>query len=237
MMNAPYIKVEGVEKRFGSKTILENISFQVKKGEILSIIGPNGAGKSMLVKIILGLIEPTEGKVEIEGKAPKEKRALMGYVPQNFSFNRQIPMTVEEFWKISAPDKKSGTYFKEAGLEHVKDSQLKELSGGELQRFMIARALGTEKKIIILDEPEAGVDIQGQKTLYELIHQMNRDGATIIIVSHELEVVFRHATSVLCLNKRALCHGAPEGAINEEVLRELYGEHAGYYHHTEEHRK
>lgn len=233
-MSAAFIEITGVEKRYGGKAVLENISFPVQKGEILSIIGPNGAGKSTLVKIILGLEKPDKGKVEIEGMPPKQARTRIGYVPQKFSFNRQIPMTVEEFWKISTRDAESAAHLNEVGLGYALDKELKDLSGGELQRFMVARALGAKKDIIVLDEPSAGIDVSGQKTLYELIHQINKNGATIIIISHELDVVFRHATTVLCLNKRALCHGVPKGVIDERVLRELYGDYVGHYHHAPE---
>lgn len=230
------IQVEGLEKRYGGKVILEDVGFSVSEGEILSVIGPNGAGKSTLIRIILGLEEPSRGKVLVYGAPPRESRTRMGYVPQRFSFNREIPMTVEEFWSVTAGEAGNRTnYLDTVGLGYARGRELRQLSGGELQRLMVARALGTEKEIVILDEPAAGIDVSGQQTLYELIHRMHHEGKTVIIVSHELDVVFRHATSVLCLNRRALCHGEPTEAINDRVLRKLYGNHTAHYRHGKAH--
>lgn len=239
-----YITVKNIEKRYGDAVVIHDISFGIKKGSIAAVIGPNGAGKSTLAKIIMGLIEPDIGTVTIGGKRPRDVRTSIGYVPQRFTFNPRVPITVREFLMLSLHvagkheqerDTIIEARFADVGLSpSVMKKQLSKLSGGQLQRVLIARALLTNKELLILDEPVAGLDIEGRQSIRELLKKLNTDhGVTIIMISHELEVVFRYADTVLCLNRRMLCQGKPQEALTEEVLSQMYGDqHQAHYHHT-----
>lgn len=244
MPGKAYITVSNVEKQYGDAAVIRDISFGIKKGSIAAIIGPNGAGKSTLAKIIMGLLEPDKGSVTIGGKRPQDVRRSIGYVPQRFTYNPRVPMTVREFLMLSLHvagkheherDAILAERFADVGLSpDVMKKQLSKLSGGQLQRVLIARALLTDKELLILDEPVAGLDIEGRQSIRELLKMLNKEhGVTIIIISHELEVVFRYADTVLCLNKRMLCQGKPNEALTEDVLAQMYGDrHQAHYHHT-----
>lgn len=245
-MATPIITVEHLTKRFGDTDVVSDVSFVVEPGEILAIIGPNGAGKSTLLRTLMGFETPTSGTVRIYGKTPDKARTSIAYVPQRFQFDRLIPMTVQEFLELSAHvngmhGAESETVIHErleaVGLGGHEKKLLRSLSGGQLQRLMIARALLTKKELLMLDEPVAGIDLEGQKTVYELIQSINEEfGTTCVLISHELDVVFRYATRVLCINKRALCHGRPNEVITEQVIKQMYGgDHSAHYHHGHTH--
>lgn len=236
-----FISVKDITKVYGDTAVVDSVSFDVEKGSILAIIGPNGAGKSTMLKMIMGVLDPTSGNVLIEGDAPSKARTRMGYVPQRFGFDEWLPMTVHEFLELSAhvsgvhdseEDQLIRDRLADVGVPDVGGKMLSQLSGGQLQRVMIARALLTRKDILLLDEPVAGIDVEGQRAMYDLITDINREhGTTCILISHELDVVFRYATNVVCLNKKMLCHGLPNEAMTEDVLAEMYGRHTAHYHH------
>ena len=227
---------------YGMQTILEELSFTIESGKLVAIIGPNGAGKSTLLRLLMGFEEPTRGDIILFNQSPKEARTGIGYVPQRFQFDRSIPMTVLEFLLRSAEvngvptvrrDAMIAQRMEQVGMQTLGSRQLGQLSGGEMQRMMIARALLTEKQLLLFDEPTTGVDIEGQDTIYELIQRIHAETqSTCIIISHELDVVFRYAEQVLCLNKRLLCQGIPSETLTKHRLEEMYGEgHAAHYHH------
>ncbi|MFA7245219.1 MAG: metal ABC transporter ATP-binding protein [Candidatus Magasanikbacteria bacterium] len=231
------IKVQNLSYKFNDFTALENVSFEIAKGEIVAIIGPNGSGKTTLIKNIIGVLEPTEGSVMIDGKKPKEIRHKIGYVPQKFEFDKTIPISVHEFMSLEKCGKKGHDEkniieaLREVGLEDVEEKQLGSLSGGQFQRVMIARALLHEKEILIFDEPSTGIDIAGEKTIYDLIKKINEErGTTCLIVSHELNVVNKYTKKVICINKEMVCFGAPEIVITKETLEKLYGSDTGLFH-------
>ncbi len=235
----PIIHVSNLEKTYQKQTVLEDISFTVSSGSVLAIIGPNGAGKSTLVKILLGLETPTSGSVLIDGQKPQVVRERIGYVPQRFTFDRTIPITVHEFLMLAACEEKEHSRksvveraLQEVGLPNIGTQQLGALSGGQFQRIMIARAIMHHKDILILDEPATGIDIAAEKTIYDFIRKLNEErGVTVLLISHELDIVFSFATQVICLNKRLVCHGVPKQVITKDVLQEMYGHLAGAYHH------
>lgn len=233
-------KAKNITKRYGKTDVLTDVSFAVEKGDICVIIGPNGAGKSTMMKMLLGLEQPSEGTIEVYGGSPEQARTKIGYVPQRFTVDPQIPITVEEFLSLSAEvgklrrAKKAIAGAMEAlGITEIRGSELHQISGGQLQRVMIARALMFEKECILLDEPIAGIDVEGQQALYELMLNLNKErGITFVVISHELDVVFRYATTVLCLNQKMLCHGAPDHVLTADVLTNMYGDHHdAHYHH------
>jgi len=236
-MKKKFIEVKNLYYSFGGYTVLENISFVIDKGDMIAIIGPNGSGKTTLLKNIIGLYTPQQGKVAIEGQPPKSVRKQIGYVPQKFSFDRDIPITVHEFMGLERcgddnhSKKNISRALKEVGLKNIKNQQLGQLSGGQFQRMMIARALLHEKQILIFDEPSTGIDIVGEQTIYDLITKINKEKkVTCIIVSHELNIVNKYARKIVCLNKKMICYGPPETAITAKNLQKLYGVGAGLYH-------
>lgn len=231
------IKVENLSYKFHDFTALENVSFEIEKGEIVAIIGPNGSGKTTLLKNLIGLLKPTEGSVTIDGKMPKDVRQKIGYVPQKFEFDRTIPISVYEFMGLERCDTHGHSHkniiraLREVGLENIEKRQLGNLSGGQFQRVMVARALLHEKEILIFDEPSTGIDIAGEQTIYDLIKKINEEKkVTCIIVSHELNIVNKYTKKVICINKEMICFGAPEVVITKENLQKLYGEDTGFYH-------
>lgn len=237
------LKVKNLTKTYGGMAVVDCVSFDIQEGDIVAMIGPNGAGKSTLAKLLMGLIEPTEGSVKINNQNPNKVRRYVGYVPQKFHFNHSIPMTVEEFLNLSIhnlenkKDKKESVIedrLNDVGLKDVLKKQISDLSGGQMQRVLIARALLVEKKLLLLDEPVASIDVEGKQSIYQLLKEINKKHkVTIIIISHELDVVFKYADQVLCINRRMLCQGTPKETLTQKVLGEIYGmEHQAHYHHT-----
>ncbi|MBI5619920.1 metal ABC transporter ATP-binding protein [Candidatus Gottesmanbacteria bacterium] len=225
--------------KFDDHLILNHISFDVVRGSTLAIIGPNGAGKTVLFKVLLGLI-PYEGTVSW---APDVR---IGYVPQKLSVGRDLPLTVFEFLKFKEEDPEKikellqSVGFKKEQTSHIHNdlrvlqTRIGSLSGGELQRVLIAYALLGDPQVLLFDEPTSGIDIAGEETMYSLIHNIQREkNLTILFISHELEIVYKHAGNVLCLNKERICFGTPKKVINQESLFKLYGEDTHVYKHHE----
>jgi len=234
-MNNAIIQTKGVSVSFGSNEVLRNISLTVNKGEIVALIGPNGSGKSTLIKAILGLVDYS-GEIKILNQPTKKILGRIGYVPQHFAFDKTFPLTVVEFLTLSC-SKQTITNIphalKEVEMSRQSDQLLGELSGGQLQRVLIARALLNQPEILFLDEPTTGIDIEGEKDFYEIIsHQNKEHGVTIVMISHEINMVYKFATQIICLNKDLLCMGAPKDTITDEVLRQLYGEQVEITKHT-----
>lgn len=237
-MNSKAIEVKNLSYRYNETIVLSDIDFSVEKGEVVVIIGPNGSGKTTLLKNIMGVYTPFSGKVLINGQAPKNITKQIAYVPQKFEFDRDIPITVYEFMELERCNKKNhncgniNRMLEEVGLHEFENRKLSELSGGQFQRVMIARALLHEKEFLIFDEPATGIDVIGGQTIYDLIKEINqRTKATCLIVSHELSIVNKYADKVICLNKAMVCIGTPEITITPENLTKLYGHDAGLYHH------
>ncbi len=239
-MSSPEIIVDNLTYKFADNLVLDSLSFRVAPGTIMAIIGPNGAGKSTLLKNIIGLYKPTSGRVLIDGKPPQAWQHKIAYVPQRFDFDKSLPLTVWEFMSLEHcgqpghGSKNISQALAEVSLANTEKKKLGTLSGGQFQRVMIARALLHHKEILVLDEPASGIDLAGEKTIYDLIKDINqRQKTTCLLVSHELSVVNKYATDVLCLNQKMTCFGKPEAIINQTNLEALYGKSAGLYpaHH------
>ncbi len=221
------ISVDGVTKRYGEFVALHDISFDLYQGDILAIIGPNGSGKSTLVKVLLGIERASEGSVIIHTK--KGLRSI-GYVAQSFSFDRTIPITIYEFMSLDVcrtDEHKAHRMIIDSlssvGMGGREDRLLGTLSGGQLQRVLIARALLHKREVIILDEPDANVDIEGEEAIYSLIKTLNEaHSVSFIIVSHELDFVDRFANKVLCLNTDMICHGVPRDVLTPQTMNDLF---------------
>ncbi len=233
-----YITVNNVTHEYHGVVVLDHISCTITKGSITAIIGPNGSGKTTLIRGIVGLLTPTAGTITIDGKKPSAMRTHIGYVPQQLQFDRTLPITVNEFLKAYQCRDQKHRYqqiidvLREVGLEKQINQKIGTLSGGQFQRALIARAIFHEKDILVLDEPSAGIDIEGEHSLYELIERLHTEHAiTCIIISHDVAIVHRFADSVICINKRTICQGTPSSTITPGVLKQLYGTDAGVYHH------
>ena len=234
------IELEDVNYGFNDHPVLEYISFAVNSGEYLGIIGPNGGGKTTLIRIMLGLLKPTSGKVKIFGQEIShfKDRFKLGYVPQRAAHEEfYFPASVEEVVR-SGRTAKMGLfkrYNKEdhaavqqamdiAEIKELKDRLIGELSGGERQRVFIARALAGEPGILILDEPVVGVDIASKDRFYAFLKHLNKEEKiTIIFVSHDVGAIAHEVNDVLCLNRRLVCHGSPQDYIKEDFLEKVYG--------------
>lgn len=235
-MEEKILSVSNLKVEFNNHIVLDDISFDIKRDSTMAVIGPNGAGKSVLFRSILGL-------VDYDGTIIWAKDAKIGYVPQKLAVDKDLPLTVREFlgFKESNHEKvldvmHSVGFLKEAAHVHndkrVMGTRLGDLSGGELQRVLIAYALLGKPNVLLFDEPTAGVDVAGEETVYGLINKLKADkDLTIIFISHELEVVNKYADSVLCLNKEKVCFGPPNTAIDKESLEKMYGEETHIYHH------
>ncbi len=222
------LEVKDLNVFYGSYQAVKKVSFGLKPGEILAIIGPNGSGKSTLIKAILGLIE-YQGHVWILGRKTDKVLDQIGYVPQKFSVEKDFPLTVKEFLELSQKntkdDERRVQALKEVEMTDFESSLIGELSGGQLQRVLIARALLNDPKIIFLDEATSGIDVEGEKNFYEIINHLNKvHGLTIVLISHELNMVYKFATQVVCLNRDLICFGVTKEAITDEVMKKLYGE-------------
>lgn len=239
------IEIENLSVKLNNYYILKDITFSIDEGGITYIIGPNGAGKTTLIRAIIGLI-PKTGSVRIFGipfEAKSQPLNLIGYVPQRLDFDRTIPMTVIELLNLSLPSfgiafscrKRDEERIEEAlslvGAIGLLRKRIGGLSDGELQRVLIARALLNNPKILFLDEPSSGIDIEGQERFYDLISRLKIEhGITSVLISHDLGIVYRHADSIICLNKTICCQGGPE-ILTAELIKSVYGEMAGAYVH------
>ncbi len=228
------IHIDNLSVYYGKTIALSNICLDVKQGEFLGIIGPNGGGKSTLLKAILGLIPITTGVIQIYGNAPGKNRTAVGYVPQFAAVDRKFPISALEvvltgrlksglslFMKYSKEDKEIAyEQLKHVGIEHLAKRQISELSGGEFQRLLIARALTVNPKLLLLDEPTASVDVTSRNQIYDLLRELN-NAMTIVLVTHDLLAISSEVRKIACLNGKLVYHGEP--LLNEHIVKELYG--------------
>ncbi len=219
------------------RTILEDIDLDIALGEIVTVIGPNGAGKSTLVRALLGLIGTTRGTVM------RRPGLVIGYAPQRFDVDRAMPMTVERFLRLGAPAEEARitAALAEVGAGRVVGQQISSLSGGEMQRVVLARALLRNPQLLVLDEPVRGVDYAGEAELYELIGRLrDTHRLGVLLVSHDLHVVMAKSDRVVCINRHVCCSGVPQTVARDPEYVRLFGEEAArafaVYHHEHDHR-
>ena len=232
------IVFKDLQYRIADKPILEDIDLTIPDGVFAAIIGPNGAGKSTLIKLLLGLIEMQEGSIVIDGIPQKKwlRAHSFGYLPQREEFDRGFPATARDIVLMgiagTLPWGKRFTKEHEAkaleamrmcGIEEKVQAQIGSLSGGEYQRVLLARAIITDSKYLILDEPEAGIDRPGVTSFFKLLKKFNDAGKTIITVSHDLHTLTKYCSFMICLNRRLHCHNSTE-LINAEVIRKTFGD-------------
>jgi ABC-type Mn2+/Zn2+ transport system ATPase subunit len=221
----PVLSAEGVSFAYGAHRVLDDVGFDVAPGEFVALVGPNGAGKSTLLRIVLGLLAPQAGRVEVFGDSPvrRSDRRRLGYVPQRPRLAPDLPATVEEvvaagrlakqgWWHRARPvDREAiGHALESVALESLRTHRVAELSGGQQQRVLIAKALASEPELLILDEPIAGVDAQAQRLFRDsLVHLLREHGAAVLLVSHELGAVADDLDRVVVLRRRVLFDGKP----------------------------
>ena len=226
------IELKNLSAGYENEIVIENINCNIYDGDFFGIIGPNGGGKSTLLKIILGLLDPTKGTVRIYGKLPKTGRKNIGYVPQYSEYDKQYPISV---WDVvlmgrrsirglhplySADDKKATIEaLKKVDMEKYKKRHISELSGGQRQRVFIARALVSNPNILLLDEPTASIDKDTQINFYNLLKELNKK-VTIVLVTHDIGVISSYVTRVACLNRFMFIHD--EKMITKEMLEATY---------------
>ena len=212
------IDIKNLSFSYNQELILEDINLHVESGEFLAIIGPNGGGKTTLIKLILGLLETKSGTINLFGsKLTKDLRAI-GYVPQNTNINTNFPIKVIEVVMMGhISSKRPFIGYKkeeivcakkslfEVGMQGYENRRIGSLSGGQIQRVMIARALCANPKVILLDEPTSSIDVKGQREIYELLKELNKN-MTVIVVSHDLSVILEYATTVAHINKKLSFH-------------------------------
>jgi ABC-type Mn2+/Zn2+ transport system ATPase subunit len=248
----PAISVENLSYRYPHSSLwaIENLNFRLEGASINLLIGPNGSGKSTLLKAILGLLA-AEGKISFfdqAGKNIKRENLQIAYAPQRFDFDPSLPLTVTEFLQLTLSscslhhhgdqhrDQQIIQVLALVNAENLALKKLGDLSGGQLQRVVLARALLHQPQILILDEPESGIDAQGEKSFYQLLKKLAKENQmTILIASHQMEIVSQYADQVLCLNKTLVCSGGSEIANKESTYKKLYGSHMHPYHHDHHH--
>jgi len=231
-MSDEVICLENVWVHYDGLTALEGVNLSVKKGDFLGIIGPNGGGKTTLLKVILGLTKPSRGKVSVLGEPPERARRFIGYVPQYSPFTRDFPASVWDvvlmgrlghrgrFKRYTDEDKQiAAEALRKVEMFGLRDRQIGRLSWGQKQRALIARALATEPRILLLDEPTASLDTRIEMGLYELLRELNEE-VTIVLVSHDIGVISAYVKGIACLNRRLIYHGSKE--ITPDMLEESY---------------
>ena len=233
--NKVLLKVENAGVSINDKSLVKGVSFEIKKGEIVTLIGPNGSGKSTTAKIALGIYKKIDGKV-------KKYTDKIGYVPQKISIDWTLPIRVLDFMSLTEEltQDQINIALNLTGVEHLKDKSLSNLSGGEFQRVLIARAISKKPELLVLDEPVQGVDFKGEIALYELIKQISEKmKCGILLISHDLHVVMSATDFVLCLNGHVCCSGAPHKVVKDSKYKELFGDRASnilsLYEHNHDH--
>jgi zinc transport system ATP-binding protein len=237
----PVINVQAVDFAYDALPILSHIDLQVDDGEFLGIVGPNAGGKSTLLKLILGLLQPQAGRIRVLDRRPASASRQIGYVPQYPSFPRDFPISVEQVvllgrlgsgrrslldalrpGRVTRKDREAArSALAEVEAEDIATRQIGGLSGGQLQRVLLARALVGEPRILILDEPTANIDQRVENEIFDLLKQLNRR-MTILVVSHDIAFISQYVSRVACINRTLVCHRTD--AVDGQVIQDLYGE-------------
>lgn len=244
------VEARNVQVSFDGQPVLRGVDLQIARGQLVALIGPNGSGKTTLLRCLLGLQRVDAGELKLLGQTDvRNALSRVGYVPQRLALDRSFVLSVREFLSLRlrrtrhwfwqrhhVTDRILSETLVEIGVEPLLDRPLAQLSGGQLQRVLIAFSLLGKPELLLLDEPTAGVDSPGEQTFYELIAEIHRrHQLTVVLVSHDLSMVYRHASRVYALNGVICCEGTPEQVMNAESLKAAYGIHVSPYHHHHVH--
>jgi len=226
-MKNTILEVENLSVELDGEKIIRDLSFKVKKGDVVTILGPNGAGKTVLLKTLLGIL-PYQGEIKWkEGTRP-------GYVPQRLPFIKDVPMSVEEFFKLkNISTEEINEVLNSVGFgDNFLKKKIGDLSSGQFQRTLIAWALVGNPNVLLFDEPTTGIDVSGEETIYSLLSRLKEErNLTILLVTHDLSVVSKFSNFVICLNRCSVCQGEPKEVLTPEVLNKLYGHEVKFYQH------
>ncbi len=212
------VEVKNLYFKYNKEWILENVNFTLKDKEFMAIIGPNGGGKTTLLKLLLGFLNPNKGEIKIYEKVPKKNREIIGYVPQHTNFSLDLPITVFDiviqgrlkkgkFFYSKKDKQKAKEVLEKLNIYKFKNKKIKDLSGGERQKVLIARALVIEPKILMMDEPTSAIDPKGQKEILDLIENFD---ITRIVVSHDIKILLRNVDKIAYIHKKAVIHEGPK---------------------------
>jgi len=244
------IEINNLIIKLNGREVLKNINLSLNEGQFIGIVGPNGGGKTTLLRAILGLMKPTSGGIRIFGRPPEEvlkTGCMFGYLPQILKVKPDFPIRVIDVvmmgrygrvgilrWPGEKDRKKAIEYLSMMGVEELRNVPFGQLSGGQQQRASIARALAGEPKILVLDEPNTGIDVIGQGDFYHLLKGLQkRFGITILMASHDIGTITAYVDEIACLNYTFHYQGNPLGALNENILTELYGKNVDLLLHTD----
>ncbi|RME40085.1 MAG: metal ABC transporter ATP-binding protein [Thermoflexia bacterium] len=244
MTTCETLRIEGVTVTYNGRPALEDVTFSVLEGERIAVVGPNGAGKSTLFRVIVGLLVPERGRVEVFGCDPFRRRAPIGYVPQREDVDLSFPVTVADVvmmgriremgwlrWPSRRDREAVRRALEEVGLLPLADRSLNELSGGQLQRAFIARALVQEAPMLLMDEPFTGVDVVSEEAILELLDRLRERRVTVLLATHDLNLAASRFDRVLLLNGRMIAYGPPGEVLCPAILRQAYGGQMALWEH------
>jgi len=231
---APLVEIRELTCGYGGPPALTDVDLEIWPGEFVGLLGPSGAGKTTLLRAILGAVQFYRGQVLVEGRPVGRRRFPVGYVPQLETVDWNFPITVEEVallglasspWPWPTPRERQRAYavLERLGIAQLAKRHIRALSGGQQQRAFLARALVANPRLLLLDEPTAGVDIKTRDDILHLLHELNHEGATIILTTHEINAVAAHLPRIVCLNRRVVADGPPAQVLTPETLRQTYG--------------
>ena len=232
----PLVEINGLSCGYEKQRVLNRVDLQIMKGDFVGLLGPSGSGKTTLLRSMLGAVDVYEGEVLVEGRRSSEGRPRIGYVPQLETIDWNFPVTVREVvmmgrtmenrffpWFRREERELADRMMEQLGILHLAGRHIRELSGGQQQRAFLARALVSSPSLLLLDEPTSGVDVKTRDDVMHLLHDLNHEGVTIVITTHEINAVAVHLPRLVCLAGRVLAEGTPYDVITTEVLRQTYG--------------
>ena len=230
------VEIRGLSCGYEKQRVLEGIDLEIMQGDFVGLLGPSGSGKTTLLRAMMGAVDVYEGEVTIEGGSPMAGRSRIGYVPQLETIDWNFPVTVREVvmmgrtranrffpWFRKEERELADHMMEHLNILHLASRHIRDLSGGQQQRVFLARALVSNPSLLLLDEPTSGVDVKTRDDVVHLLHDLNHDGVTIVITTHEINAVASHLPRLVCLAGRILAEGSPYDVITPEVLMETYG--------------
>lgn len=228
------IVVDKVTYTYGGRPAVTDASFTISQGDFLGIIGPNGGGKTTLLRLMLGLLRPDTGEIRLLGAPPSKMRGKVGYIPQETNLNKSFPITVGDIVlmglagsrglgrRFTKSDRiKAASIMERLGLAPLKGRPVAELSGGQRQKALLARAMVGDPEMLFLDEPTASVDMSGEDEIYDHLHLLNKTGVTVVLVTHNIGVLSQYVKSVACINRELYFH--PDGKIDQATVNKTFG--------------
>ncbi len=232
----PIIQLQDLSCGYHKQEVLSGVTLDIMQGDFVGLVGPSGSGKTTLLRTVLGVVDIFQGQVKVEGIPTSQRRPRVGYVPQLETIDWNFPVTVQEVvlmgrtmdnrlfpWYRQQDRKLASEMMERLAISHLSRRHIRELSGGQQQRVFLARALVSSPRILLLDEPTSGVDIKTRDDVMHVLHELNHQGITILMTTHEINAVAVHLPWIVCLNGRVLAEGPPSQVITSETLKLTYG--------------